>query len=74
MGFDIRFPIGMLFSLFGILLTGYGVATKGSAIYAQHSLGLNINLMWGVVLLLFGLTMLLLTRLRKLTNSKGQNE
>ena len=33
MGFDIRFPIGMMFTTFGLLLTAYGMATRGSAIY-----------------------------------------
>ena len=65
MGFDIRMPIGMLFSLFGILLIGYGAATQGSAMYAEHSLGLNMNLWWGVALLAFGLVMLALTRVRR---------
>ena len=65
MGFDIRMPIGMLFTLFGILLIGYGAATRGSAMYAEHSLGLNMNLRWGIVLLAFGLVMLALTRLRR---------
>ena len=64
MGFDIRMPIGMLFSLFGILLTGYGVATQGSAMYAEHSLGVNMNVWWGIVLLCFGVVMLALARLR----------
>jgi hypothetical protein len=65
MGFDIRMPIGMLFSLFGILLLGYGAATRESAMYEEHSLGVNMNVWWGVVLLVFGLVMLALTRLRR---------
>ena len=64
MGFDIRMPIGMLFSLFGLLLIGYGAATQGSAMYAEHSQGVNMNLWWGIVLLCFGSVMLALTRLR----------
>jgi hypothetical protein len=64
MGFDIRMPIGMLFTLFGILLIGYGAATNGSAMYAEHSLGVNMNLWWGIALLCFGIVMLTLTRLR----------
>jgi hypothetical protein len=64
MGFDIRTPIGMLFTLFGILLIGYGAATQGSPMYAEHSLGLNMNLWWGIALLCFGVVMLALTRLR----------
>lgn len=62
MNFDLRLPIGVLFTLFGLILTGYGLATRGSEIY-QKSLGKNINLEWGIVLLVFGLFMLLLTRL-----------
>ena len=65
MGFDIRMPIGMLFTLFGILLIGYGAATQGSAMYDQHSLGVNMNVWWGGALLVFGLAMLALTRLRR---------
>ena len=65
MGFDIRMPIGVLFSLFGILLIGYGAATQGSAMYAEHSLGVNMNVWWGGTLLAFGLAMLALTRLRR---------
>jgi hypothetical protein len=65
MGFDIRMPIGMLFTLFGILLIGYGAATQGSAMYAEHSLGVNVNVWWGGVLLAFGLVMMGLTRMRR---------
>jgi hypothetical protein len=65
MGFDIRMPIGMLFTLFGILLIGYGAATQGNVMYAEHSLGVNMNVWWGGALLAFGLTMLALTRLRR---------
>jgi hypothetical protein len=65
MGFDIRMPIGMLFTLFGILLIGYGAATRESAMYAEHSLGVNMNVWWGGALLAFGLAMLALTRLRR---------
>jgi len=61
MGLDIRTPIGLMFSIFGVLLLGYGLMTRGSEIY-QRSLGLNINLEWGAVLLLFGFVMLWLGR------------
>jgi hypothetical protein len=57
MGLDIRLPIGMMFSLLGALLTIYGLATSSDSIY-QSSLGLNVNLWWGLVLLLFGGLML----------------
>jgi hypothetical protein len=57
MGLDIRTPIGLMFGIFGLLLTGYGLLTRGSEIY-QRSLGYNINLEWGLVLLVFGAVML----------------
>ena len=60
MNFDLRFPIGIMFSVFGAILTIFGFATNGSDIYKDHSLGVNINLGWGIVLLVFGVFMLLL--------------
>jgi len=58
---DIRLPIGLMFALFGLLLVAYGIATGGSEMYAA-SLGINVNLWWGLVLLLFGGAMLALAR------------
>ena len=60
MRLDIRLPIGMLFAVLGVLLAVYGV-TSDPAIY-QRSLGRNVNLVWGLVLLVFGATMLALGR------------
>jgi hypothetical protein len=60
MGLDIRWPIGYMFLLLGIVLAAYGILGD-SAIYAQ-SLGVNVNLIWGAVLGAFGIVMLLLAR------------
>jgi len=57
MGLDIRLPIGMMFTLLGVLLAGYGAATNSDDMY-KASLGLNINLVWGGVLFVFGAIML----------------
>lgn len=59
MNFDLRLPIGILFSLFGIILTAFGLVTRDSEIY-EKSLKHNINIEWGIVLLVFGGVMLLL--------------
>ena len=59
MNFDLRLPIGIMFTLFGAMLTIFGLSTRGSEIY-QHSLGINVNIGWGLVLLVFGLFMLTL--------------
>lgn len=61
MNFDLRLPIGILFTLFGLILTGFGVFTRGSEIYSK-SLGHNINIEWGIVLLVFGIFMLFLAK------------
>ena len=56
MTFDLRLPIGLLFSLLGTLLSVVGLTTPES-LY-QKSLGLNVNLLWGLVILGFGAVML----------------
>ncbi len=58
MGLDIRIPLGVMFTLLGLLLTGFGFFSD-PAIY-QRSLGIDINLWWGLALLLFGALMLCL--------------
>ena len=55
MGLDIRWPIGLMFTLIGVLLTVFGAVKSNESV----SLGININLIWGVVLLIFGVLMLL---------------
>ncbi len=60
MGIDIRLPIGTLFSLLGLILTAYGVL--GDTSRYRQPLDVNINFVWGVVLLVFGVLMFLLGR------------
>ena len=60
MGIDIRLPLGALFSLLGLILIVYGAVSDPTRY--QQSLGININVNWGIVLLIFGLLMLLLAR------------
>ena len=71
MGLDIRVPLGAMFTLLGLLLTGFGLfGTK--AIYAQ-TLGINVNLDWGLVLLAFGIIMLWLG-LRRVSEGEDLSE
>lgn len=56
MNFDIRIPIGSMFSILGAVLVVYGIASDPE-LY-RRSLGLNVNLWWGAVLLVFGGVML----------------
>ena len=58
MNFDLRLPIGLMFSLFGAILVVYGFLSD-KAQYAR-SLGYNVNLDWGLFLLGFGALMLVL--------------
>jgi len=52
MNIDLRFPLGLLFIIFGGLLTVFGLLTD-RATY-ERSLFINVNLWWGLVMLLFG--------------------
>jgi len=56
MNFDLRFPVGLMFTAFGMILAGAGAF--GGPELVRKSLGINMNLWWGLFLLLFGLTML----------------
>jgi protein-S-isoprenylcysteine O-methyltransferase Ste14 len=60
MGLDIRWPIGLMFSLIGVLLVISGLMTDSDAEVYKRSLGINVNLYWGLVLLVFGGAMLAL--------------
>lgn len=64
MGMDIRMPMGLMFAIMGTILTVFGLISD-PAIYKAHSLGININLIWGLVNLGFGLLMLLLAWLAR---------
>jgi hypothetical protein len=58
MNLDLRYPIGLMFTIDGALLTVFGLMSDKS-IYSR-SLDINVNLWWGLVLLAFGLVMLVL--------------
>jgi hypothetical protein len=57
MSLDIRYPIGMMFTLIGLLLAGTGLIQGGSVSIAGINLGFNVNLVWGAILFLFGVLM-----------------
>ena len=70
MNFDLRLPIGLIFSLFGAILTVYGLITD-PAVYAK-SLGVNVNLYWGLVMLAFGVAMFALAWRAKTRPESGK--
>ncbi len=60
MQLDLRIPMGLMFTLTGLILTLFGLATNSDAELYAKSLGINVNFWWGLVLLAFGLTMFLM--------------
>ncbi|NTV80787.1 MAG: hypothetical protein HGA24_05115 [Candidatus Aminicenantes bacterium] len=49
---DLKLPIGWLITAYGVLLTVYGLLTK-KEMYAI-SLGINLNLVWGLGMIVIG--------------------
>ncbi len=60
MGLDLRWPIGLMFALIGALLTGMGVLNASGSTTKVADSSININLIWGLVLLVFGAFMLIM--------------
>ncbi len=58
---DVRVPIGALFTILGVLLTAYG-AMEPTVAKSAFTKGGQINMWWGVVMLIFGVFMLLVAR------------
>jgi hypothetical protein len=67
---DIRYPIGVMFLILGAILTVFGVVSN-QEMYKVHSLGVNINLIWGCVLLVFGAFMLVMAVRAQRRGKKG---
>lgn len=65
MNLDVRFPMGLLFLILGILLLIYGFASDPAIYAVHHNLGWNINAACGAGFSLFGLLMLYLARRAK---------
>lgn len=55
---DIRIPIGLMFAIVGVIISLFGFLTMSDTDMYQKSLGINVNLVMGIVMLLFGLIML----------------
>ncbi|HTW61174.1 MAG TPA: hypothetical protein VMD55_05150 [Terracidiphilus sp.] len=62
MSLDLRLPMGLMFTLTGTILTAFGLATRGNQVLYARSVGIDVNLWWGMVLLFFGIFMLVLGR------------
>ena len=62
MKLDLRIPMGMLFTFVGTILAAFGLSTRDNPDLYLRSLGIDMNLWWGFVLLAFGVAMLTLGR------------
>lgn len=58
MHLDVRYPIGLLLTLYGVILTMQGLIAEAKV------LGLNVNLYWGAVMTVCGLTVLCFAKVR----------
>ncbi|HUI30812.1 MAG TPA: hypothetical protein VLX91_11385 [Candidatus Acidoferrales bacterium] len=61
--FDLKIPLGYLLGFYGILLLLYGIF--GPADIYRKSLYLNINLFWGILMIIVSGAFLLSVYLRK---------
>jgi hypothetical protein len=55
---DIRIPIGLMFTIVGMLISVFGFFTISNTEMYHKSLGINVNIIMGLVMLIFGLIML----------------
>lgn len=54
---DVRKPIGWLFTIYGAMLVGWGILHPQITQIEAHEIAFNLNLIWGALMLLFGLGM-----------------
>ena len=64
MGLDIRIPLGLIFLITGGIMALYGLFTRDDAMYALSE-NINLNLVWGALMFVFGLVMFLVGRRQK---------
>jgi sulfite exporter TauE/SafE len=62
---DIRIPIGLMFTIIGILISVFGLATMSNTEMYHKSLDINVNIIMGILMLVFGMIMLFFARRKK---------
>ena len=65
MGLDIRIPLGLIFLIIGGIMAIFGIVTHGNAGLYEKSLGIDLNLTWGLVMFVFGAVMFFVGRRQK---------
>ena len=69
---DARIAVGMFFTLTGTILSAFGLSTRDRMDVYARSLGIDVNLWWGLALLVFGILMLAFGRRGQIKLDKGQ--
>ncbi len=69
---DARIAVGMFFTLTGTILSAFGLSTRDRVDVYTRSLGIDANLWWGLVLLVFGIVMVAFGRRGQARMEKGQ--
>lgn len=54
---DVRKPIGWLFTIYGVMLICWGMLQPQITQIEGHSIEFNLNLIWGALMLVFGVFM-----------------
>jgi hypothetical protein len=65
---DLRLPIGYFFIVNSVLLIAYGLATPVATAIGAYAI--NLNVIWGAVFGVFGVTMILIARLSRSPGAK----
>jgi hypothetical protein len=65
MGLDIRVPLGLIFLIIGGIMAIFGLVTHGNASLYEKSLGIDLNLVWGAIMFVFGVVMFVVGRRQK---------
>ncbi|KPK84995.1 MAG: hypothetical protein AMS27_08545 [Bacteroides sp. SM23_62_1] len=73
MGLDIKIPIGLLFTILGVLLTIYGLTTIGDIELYSRSMNININLWTGLTMVVIGIILLATAKYRRDTVEKKES-
>jgi hypothetical protein len=68
--FDLRLPLGWLFAVLGLLLLIAGL--RATPATDARSLGMNINLIWGAVMIAFALLCLWLAHRERRMRGKDK--
>ena len=69
---DIRWPIGLMFTVIGAIMIIFGLITGQDAEMYKRSLDMNINLVWGILLLAFGVFMLVSAKIAAAAEKKDE--